>query len=1148
MNRENRRKFYIPNDKGHFGRPKEALRKSKKSSKNKKEAKTEFHKIIEFCVQNCNSVHSERKEKLTKLGIKDSKADVIVLTETKTGENSNVFNMPGYKIVAQRDRKRGAGGILVLAKTRLIVTEAEAKDVAEEIQVASFITNDLLVIGVYRSPTIALGSTNREHHGALIKYLDKKINNHKGRYVITGDFNLGDLAKYDFKPPNLTEPKDGDEPTPEQAWCGFVSFHDLQQHVDAPTFARSENKLDLCFTPMGQDIATLKVSSSTFGDQFDHNTLLFGVPMDYETTEVPRYRRVTTPETRKKYRTNLIKCGLKGNIAKLAQGEFPNGGYDNKVDCVNDYMRREVTEAFENATPEVLVKTPPVEGYLSSGTIALIRRSKDRYGSLKKGKADGSWPEKRIEIAKKELKVMKKAITFQMKRDREVHEMRTLEKSVKNNDGFYRLMDKIMKKPVTKASAVRDGNGNLQTKPADIANTFQDYLESTLQGGEPVEIKWVEKAWIETKRSCGRIISASKSPEGTRIDIGKVRSVPQFERVTKPSVDPDGPRVDIGNGQSRLDILEQIWITPESVAAEIKKAKRDAAGGPDGLPMSVLADAVDILSEPLAMLYNMVQQSGIIPKAWKMTRVVMLHKKKSQDDVKNYRPLSMSDHFGKVWERLVNAAIKHHLEKHGLLDPHQHGFRGNMGTQTNLLEMWDEVITRLEKDGSLVEFWSYDLTKAFDLLDHNKVLHLLKKAGITGSMGIVLQDWLCGRIQYVENEGGISRQVEVTKSCIQGSCLGPTLFLVYIQSLLTRLKEKGVMYYGYADDVAIIKTIKTEEDRIDFEATLKILEDWAEEYGMIWSPLKTQRLVMKYKGCVEPREPHKIKFMGQEIEPLECKAESLGLIISKNCIFGDHIKRIADRIKAITCKIRRNIISRDPKTMQMVYNGWAQSRIDYVSCVYNPGSDSLLQPLTKAANSFWKICTSDEPHPKYVEPRIRLIINDLVMFHNMAIGKSALDFETMFKTPSPLDPQEILKKARLRDNKIVIPKLRLTLSRQCFNFRVRPYWNLLPNEIKIMKPAKFKTEIKAHILKNKQEFLNIGLKDYNIVGESVKQFRKKNGIPSCTRRKYKKWTLPVKNPSFPRRRNRTVVIRRSQPKPDTNDWVWDWDKLKRLKK
>ena len=274
-------------------------------------------------------------------------------------------------------------------------------------------------------------------------------------------------------------------------------------------------------------------------------------------------------------------------------------------------------------------------------------------------------------------------------------------------------MNKIMKKPVSKASAVRDGNGNLQTKPVDIANTFQDYLESTLQGGEPVNIKWVESAWAETKRSCGRFwyCTPKTGQEGPKIDIGDEQFEQQFERVTKPSVDPDGPRVDIGNGQSRLDILEQVWITPESVAAEIKKAKKDAAGGPDGLPMSVLSEAVQILCEPLAMLYNMVQQSGNIPKAWKMTRVVMLHKKKSQDDVKNFRPLSMSDHIGKVWERLINTAIKYHLEKHGLLDPHQHGFRGNMGTQTNLLEMWDEVITRLENDmsarlGVNPEVWS----------------------------------------------------------------------------------------------------------------------------------------------------------------------------------------------------------------------------------------------------------------------------------------------------------------------------------------------------------------------------------------------------------------------------------------------------------
>ena len=1141
-----KKKYYIPSHSGL--RPREALRKPKNSSKKTKEATTEFHRIIEFCVQNCNSVHSAKKEKLTKLGVKDSKADVLILTETKLGENSNAFHVPGYKVVAQRDRKRGAGGIMVLARTNLIVTEAEALDVAEEIQVASFVVHGMLVIGVYGSPSIALGSTNEDHHGALIKYLDNKINNHSGKYVVTGDFNLGALAKHDFKPPNLTEPKDGEKPTPNQAWAGWVSFHDLQQHVYQPTFAASDNTLDLCFTPMGQDIATLEVSNTTFGPSFDHHTLLFGIPMEYETeTEAPRYRRVATPDTWKKYRADLLGRDLKGNVIKLARNQFPSGGYETREDCVNDYLRKETTEAYEKATPEVLVKTPPIEGYLSDGTVKLIRRQKNKYGALKKGKEDKTWSEEKIERALLELKVMKKAITFQMKRDRKIHEQKTIEKSVKKNDGFYRLMDKIMKKPVAKASAVRDGNGNLQTKPVDVANTFNDYLGSTLQGGEPVDVQWVESAWAEVKKNSGRTFKASVGPNGPKIDIGMGEPHTYFERVTKPSVDPDGPRVDIGNGQTRLEILDQIWVTPESVVTEIKKARKEAAGGPDGLPMSVLAEAVHILSEPLAMLYNMIQQSGNIPKAWKMTKVVMLHKKKSQDDVKNYRPLSMSNHMGKVWERLINSAIMFHLEKHGLLDPHQHGFRANMGTQTNLLEMWEEIINRLEKDGSMVEFWSFDLTKAFDLLDHNKVLHLLKKAGITGMMGIVIQNWLCGRVQYVENDGGISRQVPVNKSCIQGSCLGPTLFLVYIQSLLTKLKENGVKFYGYADDVAIVKTIKTDEDRIEFEATLKILEDWAKEYGMIWSPLKTQRLCMKYKNCTDPREPHTIRFMGEEIEPLESKAESLGLLISKNCIFGDHIKRIADRIRAITAKIRRNIISRDPEIMQMVYNGWAQSRIDYVSCVYNPGSDSLLQPITKAAKSFWKICSSDSPHPKYVEPRIRLILNDLVMFQRMAAGKSVLDFETIFKTPSPMDPNEILKKAKFRNNKIVIPKLRLALSRQCFNFRVRPYWNLLPKEFKTMSPAKYKAEIKDHIMKNKQAFLNIGLKDYNVVGGFVKQIRKKNGIASATSRKYRKWTIQLKNPIVSRKKNKKIIKKNNQPKPDTNDWIWDWDKLKRLK-
>lgn len=85
-------------------------------------------------------------------------------------------------------------------------------------------------------------------------------------------------------------------------------------------------------------------------------------------------------------------------------------------------------------------------------------------------------------------------------------------------------------------------------------------------------------------------------------------------------------------------------------------------------------------------------------------------------------------------------------------------------------------------------------------------------------------------------------------------------------------------------------------------------------------------------------------------------------------------------------------------------------------------------------------------------------------------------------------------------------------------------------------------------MKNKQVFLNIGLKDYNIVGGSVKQVRKKNGI-AMTSRKFRKWATQIKNPIVKRKKNTKMPFKtKTKPDPDTKDWVWDWDKLNGQKK
>ena len=60
-----------------------------------------------------------------------------------------------------------------------------------------------------------------------------------------------------------------------------------------------------------------------------------------------------------------------------------------------------------------------------------------------------------------------------------------------------------------------------------------------------------------------------------------------------------------------------------------------------------------------------------------------------------------------------------------------------------------------------------------------------------------------------------------------------------------------------------------------------------------------------------------------------------------------------------------------------------------------------------------------------------------------------------------------------------------------------------------MKAGRFKIEMKKFLLKNEQTFLNLGLKDYNIVGEVFCKEVRRDGLPMQTGRKFKKWNKPL---------------------------------------
>ena len=132
-------------------------------NKYNKQRTTENHEEVKILTMNVNSVHDHIKSQLAKLAIEESKPDIAILTETKLGPLSNTFNVPGYQIETQADRKEGAGGIMILSRLGVNVIEATSKSLEiEEIQVAKCKFEDLTVIGVYRSPTILKNDTDED--------------------------------------------------------------------------------------------------------------------------------------------------------------------------------------------------------------------------------------------------------------------------------------------------------------------------------------------------------------------------------------------------------------------------------------------------------------------------------------------------------------------------------------------------------------------------------------------------------------------------------------------------------------------------------------------------------------------------------------------------------------------------------------------------------------------------------------------------------------------------------------------------------------------------------------------------------------------------------------------------------------------------
>lgn len=504
------------------------------------------------------------------------------------------------------------------------------------------------------------------------------------------------------------------------------------------------------------------------------------------------------------------------------------------------------------------------------------------------------------------------------------------------------------------------------------------------------------------------------------------------------------------------------------VESILMNLKSDSAPGWDNISSKLLKNIRQVVVPILTHICNLCFKQGVFPNSLKQSIITPVHKGGDIDDINNYRPISVLTAISKVLEKLLNLRLINYLNKYDLLSPSQYGFRQGKSTEDAVTALTSSIVDQIDKGKKSIAVF-IDLKKAFDTVSIPILIKKLERIGIRGLPLNVFIDYLTNRRQKVRIDNYISQNNDVTCGVPQGSVLGPTLFLIYINDLCN-LCISDAKIFAYADDTAVVFSGTSWKNVTrSTEIGMSRVSEWLHINQLTLNTSKTNYICFRIRNNNQSKEDLSIKIHNCN-SPSNNKCNCpvinqvkytkyLGIIVDEKLSWYPQLEQVANRIRKLIWifKSLRHIISSKVRLtsgkslINNIYIALAQSVLIYCISVWGGAVKTKFIIVERAQRALLKVI-----YFKNIRFPTEALYNecDLLSVRKLYILHSILKTHKIIELN-----KEVIGNRRRTKNVVLLPNANTKFASIQFNWQSAYIYNKINKELNIYNKSKYDCKI-----------------------------------------------------------------------------------------